>query len=142
MLRAGAFNLLSFNKLKIPCSLNLRSNLKKIHINLISHILNFFSGNFVTLLALLKCPKLKNHATTAFIVSLCVSDFLFCAVSLPLQAIRFAMKEWTLGSNLCQIFPVVLYGNVAVSLLSMVCITMNRFVDFVTGPSLKVAGEG
>ena len=83
----------------------------------------------MTLLALVRCPKLRNHATTAFIISLCISDLLFCSISMPLQAIRYAMKEWTLGDTLCQIFPVVLYGNVAVSLLSMVCITLNRCVQ-------------
>lgn len=91
-----------------------------------NHICDLFAGNLITLLALIRCPKLRNHATTAFIISLCISDLFFCAISMPLQAIRYAMKEWTLGDTLCQIFPVVLYGNVAVSLLSMVCITLNR----------------
>uniref|UniRef100_A0A1B0CGF8 G-protein coupled receptors family 1 profile domain-containing protein n=2 Tax=Lutzomyia longipalpis TaxID=7200 RepID=A0A1B0CGF8_LUTLO len=77
-------------------------------------------GNLITILALLRCPKLRSHATTAFVLSLCISDLLFCSMSLPLQAIRYTWQKWTLGETLCHVFPVILYGNVAVSLLSMI----------------------
>ncbi|XP_055713608.1 protein trapped in endoderm-1 [Phlebotomus papatasi] len=85
-------------------------------------------GNAITIIALLKCPKLRSHATTAFVLSLCISDLLLCSMSLPLQAIRYTWQKWTLGEALCHVFPVILYGNVAVSLLSMVGITMNRYI--------------
>lgn len=82
----------------------------------------------MTALALLRCPKLRGHATTAFVLSLCVSDLLFCSINLPLTASRYFYQEWILGEGLCQLFPVIFYGNVAVSLLSMVAITLNRCV--------------
>ncbi|XP_073844050.1 trapped in endoderm 1 [Musca autumnalis] len=85
-------------------------------------------GNLITILALVNSPKIRGHATTAFVLSLCISDLLFCSFSLPLTAVRFFAQKWTLGDNLCQIFPVIFYGNVAVSLLSMVCITINRYI--------------
>ncbi|XP_004536758.1 protein trapped in endoderm-1 isoform X2 [Ceratitis capitata] len=85
-------------------------------------------GNLVTIIALLKCPKIRGHATTAFILSLSVSDLLFCSISLPLTAVRFYEEKWTFGETLCKIFPVIFYGNVAVSLLSMVGITLNRYI--------------
>lgn len=85
-------------------------------------------GNFITILALLKSPKIRGHATTAFVLSLCISDLLFCSFSLPLTAVRFFKERWTFGDTLCKIFPVIFYGNVAVSLLSMVCITLNRYI--------------
>ncbi|CAH0562556.1 unnamed protein product [Brassicogethes aeneus] len=85
-------------------------------------------GNFVTVLALLGCPKLRSHATTAFVLSLCISDLLFCSVNLPLTASRFIHKAWVLGDALCKLFPVLFYGNVAVSVLNMVAITLNRYV--------------
>ncbi|KAH1030032.1 hypothetical protein HUJ05_003170 [Dendroctonus ponderosae] len=80
-------------------------------------------GNFVTIIALFRCPKLKSHATTAFVISLCASDFLFCAVNLPLTAVRYISESWILGDALCKLFPVLFYGNVAVSVLNMVAIT-------------------
>ncbi|KAJ3640020.1 hypothetical protein Zmor_003342 [Zophobas morio] len=85
-------------------------------------------GNFVTVLALIRCPKLRTHATTAFVLSLCLSDLLFCSVNLPLTASRYIHEAWTLGDALCVLFPVLFYGNVAVSLLNMVAITLNRYV--------------
>ncbi|XP_060537312.1 protein trapped in endoderm-1 [Cylas formicarius] len=85
-------------------------------------------GNFVTVLALIRCPKLRVHATTAFVLSLCISDLLFCAVNLPLTAARYISESWLLGDVLCKLFPVLFYGNVAVSVLNMVAITLNRYV--------------
>lgn len=49
-------------------------------------------GNLITILALALNPKLRSHATTAFVLSLCVSDLLFCSVSLPLTAVRYINK--------------------------------------------------
>ncbi|XP_022915519.2 protein trapped in endoderm-1-like [Onthophagus taurus] len=84
-------------------------------------------GNSITILALIRCPKLRTHATTFFVLSLCISDLIFCVFNLPLMAIRYIYEDWILGDTLCKIFPVVLYGNVALSLLNMVAITLNRY---------------
>ncbi|KAI4494186.1 hypothetical protein M0802_009220 [Mischocyttarus mexicanus] len=85
-------------------------------------------GNLVTVIALLKYTRLRRHATTAFVISLSVSDLIFSAVNLPLTASRYLNEAWILGDTLCKIFPLFFYGNVAVSLLSMVAITINRYV--------------
>ncbi|XP_034940177.1 protein trapped in endoderm-1 [Chelonus insularis] len=85
-------------------------------------------GNAVTVIALLKYTRLRRHATTAFVISLSVSDLIFSAVNLPLTASRYLNEAWVLGETLCQVFPFFFYGNVAVSLLSMVAITINRYV--------------
>ncbi|XP_011307025.1 protein trapped in endoderm-1 [Fopius arisanus] len=85
-------------------------------------------GNLVTVIALLKFARLRRNATTAFVISLSISDLIFAAVNLPLTASRYLHEAWILGDTLCQIFPVFFYGNVAVSLLSMVAITLNRYV--------------
>lgn len=50
----------------------------------------FISGNLVTIIALSRSVKLRVHATTAFVISLCVSDLLFCSINLPLTASRQA----------------------------------------------------
>jgi len=47
------------------------------------------AGNLITLLALLKSPTIREHATTAFVISLSISDLLFCSFSLPLTAVRY-----------------------------------------------------
>lgn len=90
----------------------------------------FVSGNLLTIVALLRCPKLRSHATTAFVLSLCLSDLLFCSFNLPLTAARYIYEEWIFGETMCKIFPVLFYGNVAVSVLNMVAITINRYLIF------------
>lgn len=84
-------------------------------------------GNLITILALTRCAKLRN-ATTAFVVSLCTADLLFCAINLPPTASRYIHQSWILGETLCRLFPFFFYGNVAASLLSMTAITINRYV--------------
>ncbi|XP_078052264.1 trapped in endoderm 1 [Augochlora pura] len=86
------------------------------------------AGNLVTVIALLKYTRLRRHATTAFVISLSISDLIFSAFNLPLTASRFLREAWVLGKTLCKIFPLLFYGNVAVSLLSMVAITINRYI--------------
>ncbi|XP_029165214.1 protein trapped in endoderm-1 [Nylanderia fulva] len=85
-------------------------------------------GNLVTVIALLKFTRLRRHATTAFVICLSISDLIFSAVNLPLTASRYLNEAWILGGTLCKIFPLFFYGNVAVSLLSMVAITINRYI--------------
>lgn len=57
--------------------------------NLILYVTINITGNLITLLALLKSPTIREHATTAFVISLSISDLLFCSFSLPLTAVRF-----------------------------------------------------
>ncbi|CAL1264777.1 unnamed protein product [Larinioides sclopetarius] len=84
-------------------------------------------GNLVSILALSKSQKLRN-ATTAFIVNLCVADLLFCGFSMPLSALTFLERDWNYGEVLCKLFPLVRYSNGAVSLFSVIAITINRYI--------------
>jgi len=86
------------------------------------------TGNLLTVVALLRCQKLRSHATTMFVISLAVSDLLFCSINLPLTASRYVHEEWRLGSEMCRLFPFFFYGNVAASLMNMVAITINRYI--------------
>ncbi|KAL7745616.1 hypothetical protein ACLKA6_009838 [Drosophila palustris] len=84
-------------------------------------------GNFLTVVALLKCPKVRNVAA-AFIISLCIADLLFCALVLPFQGLRFVQGTWRHGAVLCRLIPFIQYGNIGVSLLCIAMITINRYV--------------
>ncbi|KAH8294446.1 hypothetical protein KR018_005694, partial [Drosophila ironensis] len=84
-------------------------------------------GNLLTVVALLKCPKVRNVAA-AFIISLCVADLLFCALVLPFQGLRFVQGTWRHGKVLCRLIPFIQYGNIGVSLLCIAMITINRYV--------------
>jgi len=86
------------------------------------------AGNLLTVVALIKCVKLRTHATTTFVISLAASDLLFCSINLPLTASRYVHEEWILGATMCRLYPVFFYGNVGASLMNMVAITINRYV--------------
>ncbi|PSN55846.1 Protein trapped in endoderm-1, partial [Blattella germanica] len=99
-----------------------------IQIEFSQYFLYILSGNLITIIALLRCPKLRKHATTYFVISLCISDLMFCTINLPFTASRYIYQAWVFSDFLCQLFPFFFYGNVGVSLLSMVAITINRYV--------------
>lgn len=86
------------------------------------------TGNFLTIMALVRCPRVRN-VTAAFIISLCVADFLFCVLVLPWEVSRFLAGRWIWGEGwICTLFPLLRYWNVAVSLLSIAMITINRYI--------------
>lgn len=72
------------------------SNYSKLdfeQIKIMRHLfIHIFPGNLITIIALLQHQKLRGHATTAFVLSLCISDLLFCSFSMPLTAVRYINK--------------------------------------------------
>lgn len=84
-------------------------------------------GNLFTIIALYRTKKLRN-ATTIFIMNLSVSDLMFCCFNLPLATSTFWYSSWRHGALLCRLFPLLRYGLVAVSLFTILAITINRYV--------------
>jgi len=85
-------------------------------------------GNLVTVVSLVRDRKLRAQATSVFVISLAVSDLLFCSINLPLTAVRFFQRAWTLGPLLCRLYPFFFYGNYAASLISMAAIAVTRYL--------------
>ncbi|KAB0799508.1 hypothetical protein PPYR_07388 [Photinus pyralis] len=84
-------------------------------------------GNSLTIIALLRNSKMRTVAA-AFIASLCISDFLICIIVLPFGAHQFFVGTWTHGRFLCTLIPMLRYGSVGVSLLSIATISINRYI--------------
>ncbi|XP_049284937.1 G-protein coupled receptor moody isoform X1 [Anopheles funestus] len=84
-------------------------------------------GNLLTIVALLRCPKVRNVAA-AFIISLCIADCLFCIIVLPFNAARFIQGTWNHGDTLCTLITFIQYGSVGVSLLCITMISINRYI--------------
>ncbi|XP_050548174.1 G-protein coupled receptor moody-like [Daktulosphaira vitifoliae] len=82
-------------------------------------------GNSLTILALIRSPRIRNVAST-FIICLGAADLLFCIAVLPFSASRFLNFNWTQYAPLCSMVPFFQYGNVGVSLLFISMITINR----------------
>ncbi|KZC05137.1 PREDICTED: G-protein coupled receptor moody [Dufourea novaeangliae] len=84
-------------------------------------------GNLFTIMALSRTRKLRN-ATAIFIMNLSISDLMFCCFNLPLATSTFWHSSWRHGPLLCRLFPLLRYGLVAVSLFTILAITINRYV--------------
>ncbi|KAG5898605.1 hypothetical protein JTB14_020981 [Gonioctena quinquepunctata] len=84
-------------------------------------------GNSLTIGALLRHSKLRTVAA-AFIASLCISDLMFCFLVLPFSASQLFHGIWIHGPMLCKMVPVLRYGSVGVSLLSIGSISINRYI--------------
>ncbi|KAH9633612.1 hypothetical protein HF086_014580 [Spodoptera exigua] len=67
-------------------------------------------------------------STHYYYSSLCIADFLFCAIVLPFAISGFWTRTWSHGGALCKLVPFLRYGNVGVSLLSIALITLNRYI--------------
>ncbi|XP_017782985.1 PREDICTED: G-protein coupled receptor moody-like isoform X2 [Nicrophorus vespilloides] len=84
-------------------------------------------GNLLTVVALVRHSKIRTVAA-AFIASLCISDLLFCFLVLPFAASQFFHGTWIHGDILCTLVPMMRYGSVGVSLLSVATISINRYI--------------
>ncbi|KAJ3657740.1 hypothetical protein Zmor_009524 [Zophobas morio] len=84
-------------------------------------------GNLLTVVVLMRNSKIRTVAA-AFIGSLCISDLMFCFIVLPFAASQFFHGTWIHGDVLCIIIPVLRYGCVGVSLLSIAMISINRYI--------------
>ncbi|XP_014355797.2 G-protein coupled receptor moody [Papilio machaon] len=91
-------------------------------------------GNLITIIALAKYEKVRN-ATAISIMNLSCSDLLFCCFNLPLAASTFWQRSWKHGRVLCRMFPYARYSLVAVSLFTVLTITINRYI-MISHPNL------
>jgi hypothetical protein len=85
-------------------------------------------GNLVTILALSR-SALRTHPTTMCLISLAISDLIFSAYNLPLQAHRFfhrGCEFMCLDWHMCKYYPFFFYGNLGVSVLVMALIAIHR----------------
>ena len=85
-------------------------------------------GNSLTVWVLLRKPQLRRHVTTPFLLSLAVSDLVFCTFNLPITAVRFFLREWGEEWQTCKWFPFFFYANISISAFSMAAVALNRYV--------------
>ena len=61
-------------------------------------------------------------------MNLALSDLIFCCFNLPLATSTFWHRVWLHGPLLCRLFPLLRYGLIAVSLFTILAITINRYI--------------
>ena len=92
-------------------------------------ILSFIgtSGNLFTILALVKCSKLRQKSTTKFVISLALSDLLYCALNIP-YLVWMSSKEFELNVAMCPFYGMVYYTPTTLSLITLMAIAINRYM--------------
>ncbi|XP_026730265.1 G-protein coupled receptor moody-like isoform X2 [Trichoplusia ni] len=68
------------------------------------------------------------NATAVFIINLHITDVLFGILILPLSAMTFAQRHWIYGIVMCRVYALLKYGLNAVSIFTILAITINRYV--------------
>jgi len=104
-------------------------------------------ANAILLSGLLFAPRELHSfhgtlSTTHFICSVVASDLLFSLLLLPTQASRFLRGDWAsgLGSEsgfLCQGYPVILYTLTGATILSLMCVTLNKAAFLFGGSKIR-----
>jgi len=82
--------------------------------------------NLLVIVALMHYRRTRRHVTTPFIISLSISDLVYSGFILPIMAARFHHQETPLGETWCQVYPLIYYGTMGASLLSLTMVTLNR----------------
>ena len=95
----------------------------------LKHVL--ITGNFMTIATLCNSSSsVRTHATTAFVVSLAVSDLFFCASIVPYYVIERLILLSPFTDEKCMYLSFFIYLNVCTSILLLTTITINRWVIF------------
>ncbi|XP_039757356.1 G-protein coupled receptor moody-like [Pararge aegeria] len=84
-------------------------------------------GNIVTIVALARYKRVRN-ATAIFIMNLSCADLLFCCITPALSGSTFWNRAWTHGRVLCRLYPPTRYILIAVSIFTILAITINRYI--------------
>uniref|UniRef100_K7FNL2 C-X-C chemokine receptor type 6 n=1 Tax=Pelodiscus sinensis TaxID=13735 RepID=K7FNL2_PELSI len=92
-------------------------------------------GNALVIIIYIFCEKLKT-LTDVFLVSLATADLLFLS-TLPFWAYS-AAHEWIFGSVTCKIIRGLYTLNLYTSMLTLTCITIERFIAIVQATKAHV----
>ncbi|XP_020385267.1 P2Y purinoceptor 8-like [Rhincodon typus] len=86
-------------------------------------------GNGFSLFLL--CRAQPKTPSIVFMINLTLTDLLL-AIFLPFQsAYHWKGNNWTFGTNLCNVVTVLFYANMYCSILTMTCISLDRYVGVV-----------
>jgi hypothetical protein len=80
--------------------------------------------NGMTMLVILKQKKVRDNLIAPILFMMCLSNFVFSLVCLPLRALQ--LFGWFLDESFCQYFPLLYFPTVFVSILTCALISLNR----------------
>ena len=75
--------------------------------------------------------KTEWDSTTLFIVNLACSDFLYCAIALPLYAIQYLEQQWPFSEFTCIFFGFIRYIIAFADWMSLAFIAISRCLGLI-----------
>ncbi|XP_071784475.1 protein trapped in endoderm-1-like [Asterias amurensis] len=86
-----------------------------------------FFGNLITIFVVARTPVLRTP-TNLFIISLSVSDLLYCSIVLPVLLTTFYNNAWVFGATFCQIHPLFMFTFVGATIMSLAGTAFGRYL--------------
>ena len=88
-------------------------------------VIGFFL-NLLLIIGLLSSRRLRSVVTTPMVIAVSMGDFLWSLLVLPVLAARFYSRSWDTAVGSCSVFPVLELVILGASVLSLMCIVINR----------------
>lgn len=88
------------------------------------------AGNVLTIVAIIKSHKLRQIGNS-FLISLSISDGLYCIVILPTRIITYHYGRWIFDPVICTILPGIGHLFTGASLSALAFIALNRYTSIV-----------
>ena len=85
-------------------------------------------GNLITIIALVRDPELRKRSNTKFVVSLAISDLLFCFIIMPIWIVIVSDPNIILFETICSFSTYSGGATQATSLITLMAIAINRYV--------------
>ncbi|XP_022102475.1 protein trapped in endoderm-1-like [Acanthaster planci] len=92
-----------------------------------------FLGNLMTIIVVAKTPVLRTP-TNLFIISLSVSDLLYCTIVLPVLLTTFYRNAWVFGPVFCRIHPLLMVTFVGATIMSLAGTAFGRCLKITQSP--------
>ena len=77
----------------------------------------------------------KKHETIAarnlYVINLAISDITLCLICMPFTLASLMEKNWSLGTTICKLIPVLQCSNILVSTATIVAIATDRYLTIV-----------
>ena len=101
-----------------------------ICVQIVYVIMCFFgtTGNFITIVALVKNPGLRKKSNTKFVVSLSISDMLTCLTIMPIWIVLVRNSNITFVETICSFSVFFHYATQSTSLITLMAISINKYV--------------
>lgn len=94
-------------------------------------------GNVFVILVVFRHQRMRT-LTNVFLVNLTIGDLMVVCVCIPITLGNYVYRNWIYGDVMCKITPLLQGTAVAVSVLTLLCVGINRYIAIHTPLKAKL----